>query len=258
MKEPEVIKENEILSLLKSVIEMRESAVMSHLSKSKWHMTKITFVDLCGDALHIEVAPKENPHPVNIQIDQPVGISFKHAYSKLVFESVVLGFEPSVNGSCGGRILLSLPDHIERLQRRNYFRVNVPENMAVKVLFWHRGYNTETNEAPRENYWQGKLIDLSAGGLQVGIDTAQGPNFKTGQLVGLQFTPLPYDKPLLLEAQVRHIAKTADGGSVCLGLQLLGLEASIEGREKLRQICKIVQQYHQMSQTPDWQNAAKS
>ena len=72
--------------------------------------------------------------------------------------------------------------------------------------------------------------------------------FKTGQFIGLQFTPMPYEKPLLIEVEIRHIAPTADEKNLCLGLQMIGLEASVEGREKLSHLCSIVERYHQMNQ----------
>ncbi len=250
MLEPEILKEKEVGALLHSVIEKAGSAIMTHLSKGKWHMTKVLLTH-CGDeTIHVEIPAKEKPTPINIQTDQPVGLSLKHGYNKFVFETVVVGFEPSVNSTSGGRIVIALPDKIEKLQRRNYFRVAVPKSLAVKVLFWHRGYKQEISEAPKENYWQAGLIDISAGGLQIGVDVEQGPNFKAGQFVGLQFTPQPYEKPVLLEAQVRHIAKTADGKSVCLGLQIIGLEASVEGRNRLRRLCSIVEQYQKMHKKP--------
>jgi len=249
MNQPEPLQIDQITEALQTAATQKTSAVMSHLSKGKWHMTRVILKTIDNTNIHVEIAPKDKPHPINIQIDQPVGISFKLGYNKFIFESAVAGFEPSPNAASGGTIVLNRPDRMEKLGRRNYFRVSIPKDLNVKVLFWHRGYLDDSTEMPIENYWQAKLLDISAGGMQILISQDQKPNFKVGQLVGLQFTPMPYEKPILLEGQVRHIAPTLDNANLALGVQIIGLEASDDGREKLHRLCSIVEQYHQMNQT---------
>jgi c-di-GMP-binding flagellar brake protein YcgR len=248
MREQEELRDSEVVSLLKKAAASQTCAMMTHMSRSKWHMTKVTILSTTEASIQFEIAQKEKHHPINIQIDQPVGISFKQDYCKYIFESVVVGFEPSVNARSGGIIVVAMPDRIDRIQRRNYYRVEVPQNLNVRVLFWHRGYNDESKAVPMEDYWQGRLVDVSAGGLQLCVDLEQKPNFREGQLVGVQFTPLPYEQPVQIEAQVRHIAPTADGTHLCLGMQIIGLEATIEGREMLRRMCDVVKAYFAMNQ----------
>ncbi|MDO8301840.1 MAG: PilZ domain-containing protein [Sedimentisphaerales bacterium] len=247
MREQEQLKDNEVTTLLKLAAAHGTQAIMSHLSRGKWHLTKITLVRTTGTNVQIDITQKEKHHPININIDQPVGISFKHDYCKYIFKSSVVGFEPSVNTSSGGIIVIALPDRIDRIQRRNYYRVTIPRHLNIRVLFWHRGYSDETKAIPLENYWQGQLLDISAGGLQICVDLSQRPNFRAGQLVGIQFTPMPHEKPIQIEAQLRQIAPTADNTKLCLGLQVIGLEATIEGREMLHRLCDVVKAYLDMN-----------
>jgi c-di-GMP-binding flagellar brake protein YcgR len=248
MREQEQLKGDEILHLIRSAAARDTQAIMTHLSRGKWHMTKITLLHALDMNLQVDITQKEKHHPININIDQPVGISFKHDYCKYIFESVVVGFAPSVNTKNGGVIVVAMPDCIDRIQRRNYYRVSIPEQIYVRALFWHRGYTDEVKAVPLDNYWQGQLVDISAGGLQICVDLSQKPNFRDGQLVGIQFTPAPYNQPIQLEAQVRHIAPTADGTKLCLGLQVIGLEATYEGREMLHRLCDVVKTYFTMNQ----------
>jgi c-di-GMP-binding flagellar brake protein YcgR len=247
MREQEQLKSFDVISLLKLAAAQKTEAVMTHLSRGKWHMTKVAVQGTTDTNIQIDITQKEKHHPINIKIDQPVGISFKHDYCKYIFESLVVGFEPSVNAKSGGVIVVAMPDWIDRIQRRNFYRVAVPQSLNVKVLFWHRGYNDEAKALPLEDYWQGRLVDVSAGGLQVCVGLDQKPNFREGQLVGLQFTPMPYEQPVLLESQVRHIAPTADGTQLCLGLQIIGLETTIDGREMLHRLCSVVKAYFEMN-----------
>jgi hypothetical protein len=248
MNQPETIRNEQVVEAMEAAVREQASAIMTHLSRGKWHMTKVAIKIAAGDKLYVEIAPREKPHPINIQIDQPVGMSLKLGYNKYIFDTIVLGFEPSIKSASGGTLILTMPERAEKLQRRSFFRVSVPKCFAVKVLFWHRGYKDGANEVPFENYWQARLLDVSAGGMQIAVESSLSENFKPGQLVGLQFTPMPYEKPILLEAQLRHAAPTSDGSELCMGLQIIGLEASVEGREVLAQLCGIVEQYHQINQ----------
>ena len=247
MKEPEILIAEELRESLQKVVDDGDTGVMSYQTRGKWHVSDVLFKTLTDSAIHVEIKLQERPIPADIQINQPVGISVQHEFNKYVFEAVVIGFESSVNEACGGKIVLELPDRIERMQRRSYTRVAVPKQLNIKVLFWHRGYMDSSTEVPLENYWQGKLIDLSAGGMQIGIDVEHGVNFRAAQLVGLQFTPMSYQKPMLLEAQVKHLAENAEDKKLYVGVEFIGLESSGEGRKKLRRLVSIVDEYERQN-----------
>jgi len=235
--------------VLQTLIEKETPAIMSYLSKGKWHVVKV-LPDCLGDSsFEVEVSPRIKPHPMNIHIDQLVGMSIKYGYGKFIFESRVIGLEPSSEPAGGGRIILTVPENIEMVQRRSYFRVEVPAMLDVNVLLWHnRRLNNRTLAVP-ERCWQGKLVDISAGGVQIALEAAQQPDFRKGQFIRLQFTPMPDEASLTFGAQVRSILPTADDKYVCFGLQTVGLEASAEGRLILQRLCNIAERYHQINQS---------
>jgi hypothetical protein len=269
--------------ILQTAIDKKVPAIMSYLSKSKWHVAKVLLTGLVGDRLSVDSATsKKKQHPLNIQTNQPVGMSFKYEYGKFVFDTTVLGFEssssPEADEGWGGTMILAVPDRIEVVQRRSYYRVDVPESLKVKVIMWHRSGRREANKQIEDaaedvhNYCQGRLVDISAGGAQVVVsysDQAGDPvsvrresngnasrtfcagelDFRKGQFVGMRFTPMPYETPLVVSAQIRNILPTADGKSASLGLQIVGLEASPEGREVLVRLISIVEQYYQINQS---------
>lgn len=272
------LQEAEPRKILQTIIEKKAPAIMTYLSRGKWHVAKVMLTDLGANMLSIEVSPRKKPRPINIQPEQPVGVSIKYGYGKFIFETAVVGLEPLLGmepRSCsalqsdttttsGGTIVLAMPDRIELVQRRSYFRVNVPASLRVNVMLWHRCYtdDDDSNERsnsrksgfrepkmPPERYCQGRLVDISAGGAQIVVDATQKPDFKKGQFIGLRFTPMPYEIPLVFNAQIRNILPTVDGKSFCLGLQLVGLEASSEGRGILQRLCNVVERYYRMNQT---------
>jgi hypothetical protein len=248
--------------ILQTAIDMKVPTIMSYLSRDKWHVAKVLLTNLDGDRLSVESTISRRQRPINIRVDQPVGISFKYGHGKFVFDTTVKALEPSTGPENyhqrGGIIVLALPDKIEVVQRRNYFRVNVPESLKVKVLIWHRtGKHSQTDPRHDElieihNCCQGRLIDISAGGAQIIIpilNDAGKAGFKKGQFVSMRFTPLPYETPLMLNAQIRNILPTADEKNASLGLQFVGLEASSEGREILNRLIGIVERYYQINQS---------
>jgi hypothetical protein len=248
--------------ILQTAIDMKVPAIMSYLSKDKWHVAKILLTNLDGGKLSVESTISRKQRPINIRVDQPVGISFKYGHGKFVFDTSVTALEPStgpdIQRDRGGTIVLALPDKIEVVQRRNYFRVNVPETLNVKVLLWHRNGKQERKDTERDelieihNCCQGRLKDISAGGAQIIVPSQNDAgikSFKKGQFISMRFTPLPYETPLMLNAQIRNILPTADEKNASLGLQFVGLEASSEGRGILNRLIEIVERYYQINQS---------
>ena len=237
--------------ILQTVVAKEVPAIMSYSSNSKWHAIKVLLRDLRGDRFDIDVLAKKKLHPIDIRIGQQVGMSLKYDYGKFIFETTVVELKPS-NGAIGsGTIVLSVPDLVEIIQRRSYFRVEVPRMMKVDAMLWHRGYTDTDNfdSVLPDRYWQGRLIDISAGGAQVAIDAMQKPDFRAGQFIKLRFVPVPYEPPLTSSAQIRNVLPTADSNNICFGLQMVGLEASPQGRQVLRRLCDVAEQYHQMNQS---------
>jgi hypothetical protein len=250
--------------ILQAVIEKKIPAILSFLSWGKWQIAKVFLTSLGANRLDIQLSPRkadpvaypsdtyQKPYSIDIQVNQPVGIAIKYGYGKLIFETTVVAIESSSDPENRRTISLLVPDRVEMVQRRSYFRVNVPASMKVIVMLWHRRCKDEaprSSDAAPESYWQGRLADISAGGVQLVVDKEQKPDFKKGQFMGLRFTPMPYEMPLMFNAQIRNILPTADGKSICLGLRIIGLEASTEGRQVLQRLCSVVEKYYQMNQS---------
>ncbi len=249
-------------AVLQTVVDKREPAIMSYLSKDKWHVAKVLMTELADNKLYVEGCHSgKKPHPVNIRIDQPVGVNFKHAYGKFVFDTTVLALEPSADPEAGGTIVLGIPDRIGVVQRRSYFRVNVPDSLRVNVVIWHRTSRDKDKGKSKDNkqtYFEGRLMDISAGGAQIVMplkghsdnDTlaVTESDFRKGQFIGVRFTPMPYETPLMFNAQIRNVLPTAERDGLSMGLQIVGLEASNEGREVLARLAAVVDRYYQMNQ----------
>lgn len=243
MVEKEVIRSEELKEVLVQAVDLKTPGIMSYLSKGKWHTANVLLTAVGQNSLHFELTDESEISTSIARKDQPVGISMQQEFNKYVFDSVVLETMASEELNSRKLIHLGMPDKMEKMQRRLYARVPVPAELKVKALFWHRGYNDEARKAPDENYWQGKLLDLSAGGLRLVIEGWQQSYFNVDQFIGLQFTPMSYQKPIVLEGQIKHIQIIEDGEKLCIGAEFLGLEASNEGRKKLRRLVEVIDSY---------------
>jgi hypothetical protein len=267
MNEVVMVDGSQTEQILQNAIDHKVTAIMSYLSKGKWHVAKVLITAFDADRLSVQTTQSHHKnHPININIEQPVGISFKYEYGKFVFDATVTDLQPATEPGAGGTIVLKTPQEIEVIQRRSYFRVEVPDALKVKVTLWRRRSRRDTSEfaseAPGEgaNYSLGTLADISAGGAQVVLDAIRGDDsatdvqFRNGQFIGMRFTPLPYETPLVLTAQIRNVLPRADGASIYLGLQIVGLEASPEGRRVLARLVGVVERYYKMNQTTAGKN----
>ncbi len=243
----EVFDKQGFMEILEEAATAHRTAIITYLSRGKWQISRVGFVAVCDHAIILEMLSQNRSTYENIQVNQPVGMSFQVEFTKYIFESAVIGIESVMNLGRAGKIIVHLPDKVEKLHRRAYQRQDVPKDMTVKVLFWHRGYLDQVKAAPVEHYWQGKVMDLSAGGMRLIMSLEMRDSFTIGQLVGLQFTPMSFQKPILLEGHIRYMRESAEENRLYLGVEFLGLEASPEGREILHRLLSVVSEYQSLN-----------
>jgi len=244
----EILKNDQVFELISEAVSLGLTARMCHLCGGKWMQNVAKMTKLSSSGIMVQASEKQKTHLEKLQINQPVGISFQAKHQKCIFDSTVLGLDSS--SADGWKILLAMPDRIEKMPRRSYERQPVPSSLNVNVLFWHRGYIENTANTPIESYWQGKLVNLSANGAQIATSLSLADSFQTGQLVGLQFTPMCYQKPVLVEGQIVHIQPKEEETTLNLGIEFLGLEVSIDGRNILHRLMDIVQEYAHQNNDP--------
>ena len=208
----------------------------SFMVDGKWQLIDL---HVCGCSDDFIAFNSQSPCE-QIKEDHPIGICIHLGHFKYLFDSTVQVAESQ--GSLW-RILLNPPDTVERIERRVYHRQPVPANTTIKVMFWHRGYLDASENEPAENYWQGTLLNLSAGGARFEIEIEHKEHFSVGQLLGIQFTPMSYQKPLLLESHVKYAEEQSDTRYFRIGVEFLGLEASCEGRQILDRILEVISEY---------------
>ena len=256
-----ILRQTEPQRLLQAVCDENIPIFVSYLSARKWQIARAKITDVAQRCFKVKITPQRVTMPVMLQPEQTVGISFKYGFESAVSGArFVFGAEVAAVGSTGspqvepaagmGSVSLSMPEEVDVIQRRNFERIMTPEKMDVAVSVWSRNFlegGRGTPAAEVSQSWTGRLVDISAGGLAVAISLSQGPVLETGQFVNLKFVPLPNETPLAFNAYIKSVSQTAAGDSVCVGLEMVGLEASAEGRLVLQRLCNVVEQYSKMN-----------
>ncbi len=232
--------------ILEAAVSKNIPLVISCPSADSWTIKRAMITELRADTFDIKITPRKRSQADDISIGQSLGITIRYkydaGYDHFVFDTTVTALKSAPDSVDSSRLVLTVPDEIEMLQKRSYRRVKVPESLDVCVQLWDRS----TVIGDRQ-YLDAGLVDISAHGLQVAVESFHKDFFAKGQSLGLKFTPLPHETPLMFNAQVRTALPTADDSNVTIGLEILGLEASPEGRMVLQRLCSIVEQYQQIN-----------
>ena len=242
MAQKEEIQPFEFTEFLADACEKKKPVIASAINEGKWQRIEFTVNGIFPDCIAFSSTHADCEY---LKAELPIGICIHLDHFKYLFDTTIHSVKQQGQF---WQVFMDMPDRVERVQRRMYHRHPVPDSMKVKVQFWHRGYlSGETEDTPEEIYWQGQLLNLSAGGAQFEIESGYKNHFKMGQLLGIQFTPISYQMPLLLESHVRYLKETSSG-LIKIGVEFLGLEASSEGRETLNRILDVISEYEEMNQ----------
>ncbi len=250
----------EPVEILQGIVEESIPLNMSCFCAGRWQVSRVLVTQVRADTFDVKVSPRKKSRPISLRTDQAVGISFKYEFDKdtFIFDTKVVAIKSSSAAIENERIVLSVPEQIELIQKRSFSRVKVPAAMQVDVELWHRSFPDGQGSVSAQvtQGFKGRLVDISAGSLLVAIDRSQGPVLEKEQFLGLKFGSLPHETPLRFNAYIRSILHSADAETLLLGLEMVGLEASAEGRLILQRLCSVVEQYRQINEAAcEQQNA---
>ncbi|MBC8481790.1 MAG: PilZ domain-containing protein [Planctomycetes bacterium] len=233
-------------SILTSAVNKRVSACLSYRCKGKKKLVKAILTRLGANVLEVEIVPRRNFRSLNIELDQQISVLFRDTYSRLVFECNLLGFDVDALSGQPQKMVLSIPDVIQMVERRRHFRVNVPASMDVKIeLKRDKNKNEQSNDSDR--IYHGRLVDISPGGIRLKFKLEDGPSLRKNQGVTITFTPMPYEESLSLKTVVRNITTTSSFDNVFVGLKIAELKNKSQDNSLLLRLYSISEYYHELN-----------
>lgn len=230
----------ECRKLLEQAVLKQTPMTITRRVDDTWQVFKAQFLRMQGNLmLFSQPVPDDPSAHLELTPGQVVSVAFKKGYNKCLFNTRVVGQEQYEweDGQTVPAMKVFIPQQIEKIQRRTYNRAPAPSGAPVIVDFWR-------NEKDR---WQGKLYNLSAGGIGLTMPVDSVPELVENEQLSISFVPLENQGSIEAIVRFRHVEECPDTGSAHIGLQLMGLEASEEGRQLVRRIGRIVSVYERMS-----------
>lgn len=186
----------------------------------------------------------EQAPPPELAPGQCVGVSFRHKSRKILFATIVeakgkfvLDDKTSVSA-----VRYRWPDAMTELQRRAYMRTPVPERVGMAAVL-RRIARPDEGQVP---LCSGSLLDLSCGGTLMRISNPDPPPVAENETLRIEIQ-LPDGRPPL-QADVQYRGARFDSlGRVCVALQFVGLEMSVDGRIALQRLASCVQRLSRAS-----------
>lgn len=180
---------------------------------------------------------------------EKLGLAFKLKHYKYIFTATVAGMERFRldDGVCVLVLSVCIPSRMQRLQRRAFFREDVPEGCIVRASFWLGGREDEpAGTTPDRPVWCGRVINLSAGGFQVRTTAGPIDVLDVGDIVGVHLAFGTAEESFCADAQFRHSKQ--DGRETLLGFQFMGLAQTPAGRAALQLINAKLSEYHRLAE----------
>lgn len=158
-----------------------------------------------------------------------------------------IALSPPMEPGGEGTLVLAVGRGGGHMERRKCVRLHTADSRRIEVhIRWQ-----ETGCGPsdgNQSSWLGLLVDISAAGAQVAIETDDKSLLEQGSIIELRFVDGDMAENPILQARVSEVRPVADGNGICLGLEFNGLEADPVARRALRQLCDSQTRYYETTE----------
>ncbi len=177
--------------------------------------------------------------------DGRLTVSFEQGAKTCWFESRIVtdAGQEDAAGRNSRPVKLEWPSEVFEQQRRQYDRVGVPAGCPIPVTVHRIVDGVDTVLA--EPLLQGRMIDLSPGGLSMELPGEQDFDVQAADRVICAFAPSSGGARLKVWGRLRH-GKRTGRGNLRLGLQFLDLDAGLQGQLALKSIVSLTSRFRLM------------
>ncbi len=245
MAAQELVAPDQIQGIISTAARRTAPVALTSQVQQVWRTYRSRFLGTRGGGVWVEYAQDpEDEVKLELAAGEKIGVAFKHRHFKFVFPCLIEAVErfATETGEVVPAARLEWPTAMHQLQRRMFIRADVPDERAAFVHFWEGGLALEPQDGLREKLtYTGQLADLSAGGFRVRLFSNNDPGFTRGQPMGATLSVTGESSPISVDAQFRHASN--DEFSVVLGMQIVGLAQTPEGRDTLERISRLAREF---------------
>lgn len=240
-----LLRDSQAQQVVTHAIDRSLPVTLTHRTVDGWHLRKTRSHFASGapasNTIGVDMdLPADVPPSSLPGVGDPVGLTFRLNRYKCVFNSVVRAVERR-----GSRLSVTIrwPEELQQIQRRAFERAPVPVGTVIPVRFWQDDPGCKTSGCERD-IRLGQLEDLSAGGLRIKV--AQSVEVRIGSTYKCVFSVRAGAPALIVDARLRH-REVAEQDRSLLGMQLIGLETTLEGRRLIDHLAEVVAQFQRLS-----------
>lgn len=227
----------QIREVISEAANRRVPAAMTFRDAGRWIQLQSRIIATDVERILLEIPTDGDGTPYEFSPADRVGAAFKLKHHKYICMVTVAGPQTLALDDGSGIQVLAIcwPNQMQRIQRRAFFRAQVPGSCLVRVSFWLGGREAEPDgTTPERPVFTGRVTNISAGGFELRTADSLPPIIEGGYLVGVRISFGPGGDGLFADARIRHIVPEDDQSVV--GLQFVGLEQTDEGRDAIRLI----------------------
>jgi c-di-GMP-binding flagellar brake protein YcgR len=238
---------DETQDILADAVARNCAAVLTLPSAGMLRHHKSRFLAQTDEGLWVESAPGEAPLIEELlQNKTSVGVSFKSPPNKANFAVPILRREPAYQLNANATVealLLQSPSKIKPVQRRNHYRVRVPDGAALAVRVWRIPEHVPVRDRPLASQMVNITVkDVSIGGL--GVTVHPNPDDRTLQHAQRLRVELKWEETeLILDGSLRIVKTDDEGGAIRGGIQFKKLENDLTGRQAMATLTRMVGEF---------------
>lgn len=213
-EEFEIVSTHEIYFILRDLVKNGERVALYYDRRKEVFTTSVVDADEDGFWLDCTQSPQENRR---IAASEGIVLVSSHYHAKVQFEVENLELA-DYEGT--DTFYSALPERLLRIQRRDYFRLYLP-NGALKCVVTFPP--AKAGESARERVML--VRDISQGGVALYCDE-NDPDFQAGKIVPNCSLHLGPEVVITFSLQVRYVVVTrlqSGGGKGCAGCRFVGL-----------------------------------
>lgn len=163
--------------------------------------------------------------PLNFEFGQEVAVFFWLYDTLFTFNASVVAAHCVINLNSRKQvkgIALTRPAQIRKGQRRGSYRISIAASLSIPAIL-HEADMVEGSACPMDarRWSNGKVVDLSLGGMSVMFDREPPHHFRVGRSIFVGFTLPLEDREVIALSEIRQIRPLHDGASCRLGLAFL-------------------------------------
>ena len=236
---------DDVQKQLEDAIARNTAAVLSLPSAGMLRHQKSRFLAVTDDGFWMECEAVQQPLVDElIATQKAVAVSYKSAQLKTVFTAGVLARDPEYRINADTTLFavkLKMPAEIKQVQRRQSYRVRVPEDFELRLEIWRIAPRWVLRDKPSSTQKvQAELVDISTGGLGVIFIGEDGQKPRVCEEDRLRILLTSAETEVLVEGSMRFPLPGKDPTRVRCGLAFKDLDNDLEGRQALAKLQKIV------------------